>query len=220
VQAWDTVQAKALVLALPPTAGLVRDQRVEAAWDRPSDLAGYTVGGVAGHLVRAAGRLEQVLDLEPSTGERAELTDWYLANRFDTPGDLGDELAQFLRDDGEELSRKGAPALADELDALAVRLQARLQAEPADRDVNALRTTKPVTLSDYLASRVLEVVVHADDVATGAGVELPDLGPLAMDVATQFLLQLARARSGDLPVVRALTRAGRVADPYEVLRVL
>ena len=220
MQAWDTQPAKALVVALAPTAALFRDPRVAAAWNRPSDLAGYTVGGVAGHLARAAGRLEQVLDLEPPTGERAELTEWYLANRFDTPGDLGDEFAQFLRDDGEELARKGAVALADELDALAVRLEARLQDEPADRDVNAVRTKKPVWLPDYLASRVLEVVVHADDVASGAGVDPPDLGPMAIDVATHFLLQLARARSGDVAVVRAFTRADRVADPYDVLRVL
>ena len=220
MQAWDTLPPRALVAALAPTAALLRDPRVDEAWERATDLPGYTVGGVAGHLVRAVGRFEQVLDLDPPTGELAHLTDWYLANRFDTPGAPGDEFAQFLRDDGEEMATKGAAALADELDALAARLEARLQAEPADRLVNAVRTPKPVRLLEYVESRVLEVVVHADDVASGAGVEPPDLGPMAMDVATSFLLRLARARSGDLAVVRSLTRADRMADPYDVLRVL
>jgi hypothetical protein len=136
------------------------------------------------------------------------------------PEDLDSDFARFLVDDGEGLAAQGPPALADELDALAGRLPARLAAEDADRRVNAIRTPKPVRLADYLASRVLEVVVHADDVATGAGIEAPTFAEVVGDTATGFLLRLARSRSGDVAVLRAFTRADRVANPYDVLRVL
>ena len=59
-------------------------------------------------------------------------------------------------------------------------------------------------LRDYLASRVLEVVVHADDVATGGGIAAPTFDAVVVDVA----------------VLRAFTRSNRVTDPYDVLRVL
>ena len=220
VHAGDVLPARALLASLPPTAALLRDPAVAGAWSSPSDLPGYTVGGLSGHLVRAVGRLEQVLDLEPPTGEVAAFTDWYLANRFDTPADIDDTFAAFLRDDGEELGQRGPEALADELDAVGSRLAERLAREPAVRHVNAVRTTKPVRLVDYLESRVLEVVVHADDVATSVGIDPPEFEPVVLEVAAGFLLQLARARSGDLAVVRAMTRSQRVADPYDVLRVL
>lgn len=220
MKAIDLPEARALLASIPSAADLLRNPDVAAAWGRPSDLPGYTVGGVAGHLTRAAGRLEPVLDLDEPPGEEATFEEWYLANRVATPEDLDDRFATFLRDDGEELGRRGAAALAEELDALAGRLAARLGTEDASRKVNAVRTPKPVALPDYLASRVVEVVVHADDVASGAGVAPPAFADGVIEVATAFLLRLARARSGDLAVVRAMTRAERVSDPYDVLRVL
>ena len=220
VNASELRESRALVASLPAAAELLRRPEVATAWERPSSLPEYTVGGVAGHLVRAAGRLEQVLDLDEPTGEEAAFTEWYLANRFATPADIDDQFARFLRDDGEQLAAQGAEALAGELDALGPRLADRLATVPADRRVNAVRTPKPVRIDDYLASRVLEVVVHADDVATGAGCDPPAFADEVIEVATGFLLRLARSRSGDLAVVRAMTRAERLSDPYDVLRVL
>ena len=58
------------------------------------------------------------------------------------------------------------------------------------------------------------------EVVEGHGGETRSGVQPVVEVATTFLLRLARARSGDLAVVRAMTRADRVADPYDVLRVL
>jgi hypothetical protein len=86
--------------------------------------------------------------------------------------------------------------------------------------VPVVLSDKGVPLVDYLASRVVEIVVHADDIALAAGVETPTFEPVVVEAATAFLVRLARARSGDLAVVRAFTRADRLEDPYDVLRVL
>jgi hypothetical protein len=73
------------------------------------------------------------------------------------------------------------------------------------------------TLDDYLRSRVVELVVHGDDLAASAGLAShPPEG--AVEVVLLACLELARARAGDAAVVRAFTRRER-ADPG-VLRVL
>jgi uncharacterized protein (TIGR03083 family) len=193
---------------------------VAAAWADASDLPRYSVGGVAGHLVRAVGRLEATLDGPAPEGDDAPLTEWYLDNRVAGPEDLDGDFPTFLRDDGERLAAQGPDALTAELDGLGVRLAERLAAEDAGRRVAVVLTQRPVPLVDYLGSRLVEVVVHADDIAVGAGVDGPRMPAEVVDATVAFLLRLARARSGDLAVVRAMTRAGRVADPADVLRVL
>lgn len=220
MRAIELPETVALLAALPPAADLLRRPEVATAWDSPTDLPGYTVGGVAGHLVRAVGRAEPTLEGPTPVGDEAALTDWYLMNRVAAPADLDGDFPRFLREDGERLARQGPSALAEELEAICDRLRERLAEEDADRYVAVVLTERPVPLVDYLASRLLEVVVHADDVAAGAGTESPSFGPPVIDAATGFLMRLARARSGDLAVVRALTRQDRVADPYAVLRVL
>jgi hypothetical protein len=75
------------------------------------------------------------------------------------------------------------------------------------------------TAADYLPTRVLEVVVHGDDiVASVAGLHHPGPPPEAMDVCLGLCLELARAQSGDVGALRAFTRAER-ADPG-ALRIL
>jgi hypothetical protein len=103
-------------------------------------------------------------------------------------------------------------------------LAARLATEPPDRAVTVVRTRRPVPLADYLASRVVEVVVHGDDLVCSLdpadGDEAPEPPARAVEVATALLLTGARQRCGDRAVLRALTRAERVPDPADVLRVL
>lgn len=215
--------AAALLAALPYAEAVLRRAEVAAAWAESSALAGFTVGGVGGHLLRAAQRTEPTLDgaapVAPGV-ETAALSDWYLDNRIASPADLDEDIARFIREDGERAGARGPTAVADELAALGARLAERLPLVTTDRTVTVVRTATPVLVADYLASRVLEVVVHADDVAASAGIEPGPLPPTVADAAAAFLLRLARARSGDLAVVRAMTRADRVGDPADVLRVL
>lgn len=220
MRASDLASGRAVLASIPLAAELLRRREVAAAWSKQSDLPSYTVGGVAGHLLRAVGRLEPTLDSPAPEGEPAALTDWYLVNRVTAPEDLEGDFPRFLRDDGERLAEQGPRALADELDALEGRLADRLASEEASRSVSVVLTKRPVPIDDYLGSRLLEVVVHCDDVAFGAGVGAPGFSAEVADVALGFLLRLARARSGDLAVLRAFTREARVDDPYDALRVL
>jgi hypothetical protein len=76
-----------------------------------------------------------------------------------------------------------------------------------------------VSLRDYIRTRVLEVVVHGDDlVASVKGCDTPDPPPAAVEVCLELCLDLARAQLGDRTALRAFTRAER-ADP-DALRIL
>jgi hypothetical protein len=72
-------------------------------------------------------------------------------------------------------------------------------------------------LDDYLETRLVELVVHDDDLATSVDVptELPGE---ALELAIDHLVAVARFRHGDLAVVRALARRER--DISEALRVI
>jgi len=220
MQAIELPEAQALLAALPRAAALVRRPEVAAAWGRASDLPGYSVGGVAGHLVRATERMFGTLDGPDPDGDPVGFDAWYLANRMATAADLDEPLARWLVDDGEELAAAGPEPTAAQLGALVATFRDRLAEEPAHRRVSVVRTEHPVPLRDYVASRLVEVVVHADDVATGAGLDDGGLGDDVVAAANAVIIEMAAARSGGRAVLRALTRSDRVADPYDVLRVL
>jgi len=141
-------------------------------------------------------------------------------HRFSSADDLVGELPTLISEDGERLGADGRAATADELDRLQASLAERLAEEDAERSVAVLLTDRPVPLVNYLASRLLEVVVHGDDLAASIADAVPAPPREAADESLAFLLRLARVRSGDLHVLRAFTRAERVDDPYGTLRVL
>lgn len=60
-----------------------------------------------------------------------------------------------------------------------------------------------VRLGDFLRTRVLELVVHADDLAASVALEPPTPTPAAADVALDVLLRTARSTHGDLAAIRS-----------------
>ena len=197
---------------------IVRRTEVAAAWAEPSALAGYTVGGLAGHLLGATGRLEWALDQEAPAGDMLDVASFYGLNRIEND-DIDAGSHPFIRDDGAKRGEAGAAAVAAELEAVVARRRTRLPGESRARAVPVLNVKGGATALDtYLRTRVVELVVHGDDLAASVAIE-PVAPPAdAAEVAIGVFVELARARSGDLAVVRAFTRAERV-DP-ETLRVL
>ena len=68
---------------------------------------------------------------------------------------------------------------------------------------------------DFASSRLCEVVIHADDVAFSV-VLTATVDTAVVDVLVDLLTRTARARHGDLAVIRALTRAERVEAVFPV----
>ena len=191
------------------------------AWGQPSAVARYSIGGMAAHAVHGGVvRLIQVLqEPEPANGHPVTLVDFCGPNRMAQPDD-DDPLFAALRAGAEEVALKGQPALLESCRSARSTLAVRLPAMPANRAVSVVRIAGGVvSLRDYLRTRVLEVVVHGDDlVASVKACDAPDPPPAAVEVCLELCLELARAQLGDRAALRAFTRAER-ADP-DALRIL
>lgn len=194
---------------------LLHDERVAAAWSAPSALDGFTVGALAGHLARA---VETVwLYLEEPEPDDAALVDRsrYFVGVASSPGGAD---AAAIRARAEAAGAPGAVAVAAAFDDRVAQLRARLETERADRRVATMQGSAPMLLDEYLPTRVVELVVHGDDLATTVGADPPRFPTAAIDVVVAALVGTARLRHGDLGVVRALTRRER--DAVDALRVL
>jgi len=204
------------VAAAEVAARLVGRPEVAARWGEPSALAAYTVGGLVAHLLLATERTEGVLDEEEPVGRLVVgAAEFYGVNRVGTAADNETGLHPIVRAAAEKIAESGPAAVAERFTALVDRLRPRL---PADRLVTILQVPDgATTFETYLRTRVVELVVHVDDIATSVGIDV-EPPPESVDVAVGVFVELARARSGDLAVIRAFSRAERAAP--DTLRVL
>jgi hypothetical protein len=193
---------------------LLRDPAVATSWDRPSALSEWRVSGLAGHLARAVTTVEQYLVDEAPAGQRVTAGGYY-ALVIDTE-DLSSDLHRTIRQRGDEMADEGHTALADRVSSSLHRLRERLPTQPLQRTVTVFAGTA-MELDQYLATRLVELVVHCDDLALSVGIATPELPADAYRLVTEALIDTARQRHGDLAVVRALARRER--DGIEALRV-
>jgi uncharacterized protein (TIGR03083 family) len=214
---------RALVLeTVGATAPLLTEPALAERFDGPSALAEFTVRGLAGHLLRAITSVEGYLDgPEPDTGRETATevisAPAYYASVVAGGIDLDSDLRRAIRQRGVEAG-SGSPAeLAGRWAEAADRLRARLAAEPAGRLVRVYGDLL-LTLDDYLVTRLIELVVHADDLAVSLEVAPPPLPAAAFGSAITTLIEVARICHGDAAVLRALTRRER--DTVAALRVL
>jgi hypothetical protein len=192
-------------------ARLLREPAVAGAWSKPSALREFSVGGLAGHLAH------QVLTLPPALAapEPEERTVPLLGHyeRVDWIGaDLDDEVNVRIRDGGEQTAAGGPEALAARVDAAIEELAGTLPSA-GDRPVH-LPFWGPwsLRLDDLLVTRMMELAVHADDLAVSVGVPTPELPQRAVDTVVDLLSRLAVRRHGATAVLRALSRAERAPE--------
>jgi Mycothiol maleylpyruvate isomerase N-terminal domain len=202
--------------AITAATPLVSSPALAARWEEPSALERFSLRGLAGHLLRAVTSVEVYLDRpEPPPEGAISAAAYYSAAVSET--DLAGELHTAIRQRGEDTAAGGPAALAADWVAAADRMRARLGAEPPGRRVRVLYDLV-LTLDDYLATRVVELCVHADDLAVSLDEPPPALPEAATGVAVTTLVEVARLRRGDTAVLRALARRER--DTVEALRVL
>lgn len=183
---------------------VLADPALGAAWERPSALAHMDVGTVAGHLYLVVRRVDKHLDAEPSPVLTP--TGHYQFIRVSGPADHDQELHQQVRRDGRHVARWGWESVRDAFEQRVRKLESRMTgALPATIQFGA----GSLDFGEYLHSRVVEVLVHTDDLAVSVGID-PGVPPTeCTDVALPFLLQASRELYGDLGVVRAFTRRER-----------
>jgi hypothetical protein len=183
---------------------------VAAAWTRDSALPRMTVGAVAGHLYLVVRRVDQHLDEpEPIAADPAVIAP-YQWMRVERPEDLDREDHRVVRADGDHVAKRGWDSVETSYTARVDKVAARLAAHCPR---NVALATGVMDFASYLATRVVELLVHADDLAVSVGLT-PSAPPAdAATVAIELLVDAARSIYGDLDVLRSLTRAERVRPP-------
>jgi hypothetical protein len=193
--------------------GVIALPAVALRWEEPSALAEMTVGALAAHAVRAAVSLvERALDDPEPAGAAIISGAAYYATL--TP-DLDAALNLRVRAAAAEEALVGHRAVLGRMDRGLERLRSLLEGVPAGRLV-AVRDGEVLRLEDYLATRIIELALHTDDLCVSLGRATPELPGIG--VAIQALIAVAGYRHGDLAVLRALARRER--DPGQVLRVI
>lgn len=182
----------------------VSDHRVADAWEHESILAGQTIGSLASHLARGAvWAVGDYLDGEPpGTGIDFGSAAQYFAELLEG---LTEEDHAAIRARGAAIAERGPTAVCEELMARLDGLRERLAAEPPDRLV-AVIEGKVMRLDDYLMTRVVEQVVHLDDLARSLGIEPWPNPPDAEAIVIACGAEIGRRRRGGAAMLRALYR--------------
>jgi hypothetical protein len=198
--------------------GILSRAEVVESWTKPSAVERYTVGGVSAHAVHGVLWLEQVLkDAEPVGLRRVQIPDYMGLNRLD--GEHDDPFGASLRDAAEAFAETGAHIVAAALAVARDELVKLLSGMPASRAVPVIRVAGAYApLEEYLQTRILEAIVHGDDVACSVpGLQVPDPPPGSVTAGLGVCMEMARARVGDLEALRAFTRVERAIP--DALRV-
>ncbi len=206
----------AFVEAAASAVQLLRQPEISMRWNEASILPGFTVSGLAGHLLRGIKSVETYLEGPNPGGEPIGAANYYVA--IGITADISSPLNSDVRSRGEKEATLGSEAVADEAQALLQRLRPRLAAEPVDRRLQVLDSLI-ITLDEYLRTRVVELVIHCEDLAHSVDrANVAQVTPSVATVAIGTLVDLARFRHGDAAVLRALARRER--DAVDALRVL
>lgn len=197
---------QAYLTAAASAVTLLEEPGVAAAWGKPSALTEFSVAGLAGHLAQQLVRVDGAL-AAPDAGEPVGLLEHYTRSPWVQAG-LDHESNVNIRRGGEEVAADGPAALAGRARELLDRQRATLPGEPEDRVV-ALPAGWSLRLDDFLVTRLVELVVHADDLASSVGLETPELPAEVVDPVVETLARLAVHRHGATAVIRTLSRSER-----------
>ena len=165
-----------------------------------------TVGALCAHLVRAAGSVVAYLDrTDPAARPGGTLLTpvTYFHAAIDSP------IHERIKEVSATEATAG-PRVADPFAEVAASLRIRLAEEPSDRLVAALGG-RMLYLDDFCRTRLIEVLVHLDDLAASVGLPRPDTSEDGTAIVIDVLIGIARMLHGDWAVLHALARDERRA---------
>jgi hypothetical protein len=206
---------KAYSEALDGARAVLASDRVADRWDSESVLAEFSVRGLAGHLCRCVtAPLEYLEGEEPRDETPIDPGDYFTAviptSDVHAPVNVG------VRERGEDIAAGGHAAMVELFDAARQKFEPRLAVESPARLVRVFGDVV-MRLDDYLETRIVEALVHTEDLALSVGIEPPPPPDDALDIAIGHLVNVARSRHGSVAVLRALTRRER--DDVDAMRI-
>ncbi|KOX07134.1 hypothetical protein ADK66_20495 [Micromonospora sp. NRRL B-16802] len=193
---------------------LLRNPILAERWSSPSALPDFSTRGLARHLANQVTQTVTFLAAPP--GESAiSVLEHFTGNAWVTSGvDSADNID--IRRRSEQTAAATTPSeLTDAVDAALTNLRATVTAQPPDRIVDL--GDWGLKVDDFLLTRVMELVVHTDDLAVSLGLPTPPMPQTATEATIQLLSSLAAWRNGSLNVIRALARQERAPTSISAL---
>ena len=194
------------------TAGIVGDligaDRVAERWSEESACAGMSVGGLAHHLAQQADSLVRLLSAGAHEGQPITVGDHYRRAAWANSGP-DDEANVSIREGADAAAAAGPDAVRAKLAADIGSLPEVLAAVADDVPVLIPWQGWALTAHDFVVTRLMEMVVHADDLAASVDLPTPEFPPEAVRLVLGLLTGVAVERHGQAAVVRALSRPQR-----------
>lgn len=198
-----------LFLEMGNTVGALLDHPdVATRWDEPSAVDGMTIGALAAHLGRAFTTAWHYLQADPCAPDEDLDASRYFFEAFDQPDDdiasLNASIAQRAADDADG----GVEAVRTLHERTVIDLKTLLIGEEAERGIEVFGDVC-MPLDSYLVTRMVEAVVHSDDLSASLDTEMPRFAADVVDLVMVALLGMARERHGDLAMLREFARGER-----------
>ena len=192
---------------------LIAAPQVAAAWEEPSALPGMTVGGLTAHLVNAVASINAHPDRPVPETDPIDTVTYYVSGP-DTDV-VSDSVREAVSARSREQAQPGPAAVLADFDGALKHLRIWLPAQSPDR-LMRVPIGRCMRLGDFLVVRLVEVLVHADDLAVSVDLPGPALTEGSSDALVALFLGMCRRRHGDRAVIQAFTRRER--DAVDALR--
>jgi hypothetical protein len=193
-------------------ADLVGRPEVAERWSQESACAGMTVGGLAFHLADQAGIVVRLMGEPPRDEDPIPVLEHYRRAAWVHTG-LDEEFNVGIREGADEKAAGGPEALAAQVRAdLASLPHAVSEALTGERSPDTVHIPWQgwsLSSQDFLVTRLMEMVVHADDLAASVDLDPPTFPGPVVEAVVGLLAAVAVDTHGATAVVRALSRPQR-----------
>ena len=194
--------------ALPHVSALIAEPALAERWTDESALAKMTVGSLACHLTRQVVVAHQLLSrptdcpvLEGGADEHYARAAW---TKTTSPDDPENDRSGY-----DEEALEGVLKLRETAATAATQVTTMLTEGTASAVAGLPWQGWALSRDAFLLTRMLEIVVHSDDLALSLGVPTPEFGAAVFEPVVQLLVRLSVRRNGQSAVVSTLTRRER-----------
>ncbi len=189
---------------------LARRPEVARSWTRPSALPQLSVGALACHLGRQVVRVAERLAVPSHATPLESAHEHYRRAAWVTSTSPEDPANDRTQEDDE--AAHGPEVLGRRVSSALRTVRAILASGSAPDVVWLPWQGWALSRHDFLLTRLVEIVVHADDLALSVGVATPRFPPDVFGPVSELLLDLAASRRGQSAVISTLTRSERAQD--------